>query len=409
MRGRLAIPRRWLLQLVTALVSTVFAKASRAENSTDFRIISDSEAVVPVSIETGAVILEVRLNDRGPFPMMFDTGAENVLTVETTAALGLKTDGAGVTVDSAGNKVPITFTHLLSARLGDAEMTNQRFGVLALPKYLTDRGSRPPLAGFIGYQFLERFAARLNYQDGTLTLKPGSDFHYGGSGIGVPANLAVKTPAVPGAADGISGMFMVDTGSIGALTLRRGFVTGKGFDARHPSAIRIKSIGASGPFEAILMRLDSFDLAESRIDRPAARYASSDAAGFPFTDVDGSIGYEILRQFVITFDYPHRTLWFERSAAFGTKTGQGTAGFQAITADGGGFRVTTVVPSTAAAEAGMQVGDVITEIDGRSTKSMSLNEFAGFIRQPVGTLVRLSINRDHVERPIALTLKDWLP
>ena len=409
MRGTLAIPRRWLLRLVTALLSTVFANASKAENFSDFRIISGSEASVPVSVETGAVIVEVRINGRGPFPLMFDTGAENALTEETAAALGLKTEATEAALDSGGRKVSIAFTRLATVSLGNAEMTNQRFGVLALPQYLTDRGSRPRLSGFIGYSLLERFATSLNYQDGTLTLKPGSDFHYAGTGIRVPLTLAGKTPAIPGAADGISGMFMVDTGSSGALTLRRGFVTDNRLDARHPSAIRIKSLGASGPFEAILTRLDSFGFAESRIDRPATRYASSETAGFPFTDVDGSIGYEILRQFVITFDYPHRSLWFERSSAFGTKTGQGSAGFQAIRVDGVGFNVTTVLPSTAAAEAGMQVGDVITGIDGQSTKSMSLNELAGLIRQPVGTLVHLRIIRDLVERPVALTLKDVLP
>ena len=404
-----AIPRRHFLRLMTAFSSLLLAKAARAEELADFRLSSGSEAVIPLSIEMGAVIAEVRLNGRGPFPLMFDTGAGNTLTEEAAAALGLKTEGTEAAVDSGGRKVSLAYTHLATVRLGEAEMSNQRFGVLALPPYLTDRGSCPPLAGFIGYGLLQRFAARLNYQDSTLTLTPASDFHYAGSGIPVPLTLAGKTPAVPAAADGISGLFMIDTGSSGAVTLRRGFVTDHGLDARHPSPLRLKSIGASGPFEAILMRLDGFDLADSRIDRPATRYASSDTAGFPFTDVDGSIGYEILKQFVITFDYPHRTLWFEHSSAFGTRTGQGSAGFQAIKIAEAGFKVTTVLPDTAAADAGMQVGDVITGIDGQSTKAMSLNEFALFIRQPAGTLVRLTIMRDRVERPVALTLKDVLP
>ena len=44
-------------------------------------------------------------------------------------------------------------------------MTNQPFAVLGLPSYVTDRGSRPPLAGFIGYELLARFAARLDYEN----------------------------------------------------------------------------------------------------------------------------------------------------------------------------------------------------------------------------------------------------
>jgi hypothetical protein len=195
---------------------------------------------------------------------------------------------------------------------------------------------------------------------------------------------------VPGAADGIEGRFVVDTGSTGALTLRRAFVEDHGLNARHTSALRIKSIGAAGPFETILMRLDRFDIAGSRIERPAVRFASTGQQGLPFTDVDGSIGYEILRQFVITFDYRRGELWFERSSAFGTRTGQGGAGFQAVRMEGAGFGVTTVLPNTAAAEAGLQVSDVITEIDGLSTVSMSQGEFAERMRHTAAQCARRS-------------------
>jgi len=392
------------------LIPTGPAVASEAGSVVDFRIISGSEAVVPVSVEAGAVIVDVTINGRGPFPVMFDTGAQNAVTPEIAAALGLKTEGIGTVLDSGGVGLPITFTRVKVMRLGEAEMADQPFAVAALPPYLTDRGSRPALAGFIGYELLARFAVRLDYDRSTLTLKAGSDFRYDGTGVRVPLVFTGKTPVVPAAADGIAGMFVVDTGSSGALTLRREFVEDHGLEARHAPAVRIKSIGATGPFETSLMRLDRFDIADSRIDRPATRFPSTAGkGGLPFTDVDGSIGYEILRQFVITIDYQHRELWFEPSRAFGTRTGQGSAGFQAVKIERAGFKIITVLPNTAAAEAGLRDGDVLTEIDGRSTAPMSVNELVGLIRQPIGTLIHLNIIRDGVRRPVTLTLKDVLP
>src|SRR5207237_9334033 len=114
---------------------------------------------------------------------------------------------------------------------------------------------RPVIAGVIGYELLTRFAVRLDYRHSILTLRPGRDFRYEGKGVRIPFTLAGNTAVVSGAAEGIEGRFVVDTGSTGALTLRRAFVEDHGLDARHPSALRIKSIGAAGTFAAILMRL----------------------------------------------------------------------------------------------------------------------------------------------------------
>jgi hypothetical protein len=380
-----------------------------ASRPADFRITSGTQAVIPVSIEAGAVIVEVSINGRGPFPLMFDTGAQDALTPETATALGLKIAGSGVARDSGGDRVAITFARAGTVRLGNAEMIDQPFAVLGLPRYLTDRGSLPPLAGFIGYELLARFAARLDYDGKTVTLTPGQDFHHDGKGTRIPLAFTGRTPIVPAAADGIAGMFVVDVGSTGALTLRREFVEAHDLESRHPATLRIKSLGAAGPFEAILMRLDRFDIADSRIERPATRFPTVRGEGLPFADVDGSIGYEILRQFVITLDYWHHEVWFERSSAFGVRTGQGSAGFQAVKIEGTGFSVMTVVPNTAAATAGIMVGDLITAVDGRSTAPMSLSELAELMRRPAGTLVYLAIVRDGVVRPVELTLKDILP
>jgi hypothetical protein len=149
--------------LAACLLPAVFANAAEAESSADFRIVSGSESVVPVSIEAGEVIADVIINGRGPFPLMFDTGAQDAVTPETAATLGLKTEGSGTARDSGGDKLAIAFSRVAAMRLGDAEMTDQPFAVLPLPRYLTDRGDRPQLAGFIGYELLARFAVRLDY------------------------------------------------------------------------------------------------------------------------------------------------------------------------------------------------------------------------------------------------------
>jgi hypothetical protein len=368
-----------------------------------------SIAVVPISIEVGAVIIEARINGRGPFPFMFDSGGGDALTPEAVAALGLQAQGKGTIQDSAGRVVPISFTTVETVRLDGIEMRDQPFMVLPLPKYLTDRGMQTPIAGVIGYELLANFAVRLDYDNRTLTISPGSDSGRHANGAEVPLLFRQKTPMVKAAADGFPGIFAIDTGSTGALTLGRKFVEEHGLGTRHSVPLRIRSLGASGPFEMMLTRLDSFEVAGSRIERPAARFAPLGTSRVPTVNIDGGIGYEILRQFVITIDCGQRKVWFERSRAFGARTGQGGAGFQAVRVDGVGFRVITVVPHAAAAAGGLKIDDVITAIDGRPTQPMSLAEMAELMRRPAGTSVQLSALRDGSRRRISLTLEDLLP
>jgi C-terminal processing protease CtpA/Prc len=98
--------------------------------------------------------------------------------------------------------------------------------------------------------------------------------------------------------------------------------------------------------------------------------------------------------------------WFERSRAFGTKTVQWKTGFQAAKADGSDFQVVTVLPDSPAAGAGISIGDVITEVNGRPAASVGQAEFGDLMRRHDGTLIRLSVLRGGKTDSIVLTLKE---
>lgn len=60
--------------LATVLPGTGIGNAAKPEPAADFRIIRGAEAVIPVLLEAGEIIVDVIIDGRGPFPLMFDTG-----------------------------------------------------------------------------------------------------------------------------------------------------------------------------------------------------------------------------------------------------------------------------------------------------------------------------------------------
>jgi carboxyl-terminal processing protease len=59
----------------------------------------------------------------------------------------------------------------------------------------------------------------------------------------------------------------------------------------------------------------------------------------------------------------------------------------------GFVRITYVLPSTPAERAGVQVGDLITTVDGASTKGLSVEAVSGRLRGKAGTVVSVTIQR----------------
>ena len=284
---------------------------------------------MPIVIENGRIVVNVRLNDQRVFPMMFDTGGVEAVTPETARALGLDIEGSGSLRGSGEGAVSVSYTVLKEIRLSEAALDDLHVPVVALPRFFAERGTQPPLAGFLAFELLSRFAVRLDYQRKTLTLTPTAQFRYSGPGQRVALSFAGNVPVIAAEADGIAGQFEINSGSSDALVLQGGFADRTGLSVRHPGTLRMKAGGVDGVFDIAVTRLDGLRIGLSTIERPTAQLPLNGRNGLPIASVDGSIGYGILRQFTVTFDYARREAWFERSADFGARTVAWKTGFQA--------------------------------------------------------------------------------
>ena len=72
--------------------------------------------------------------------------------------------------------------------------------------------------------------------------------------------------------------------------------------------------------------------------------------------------------------------------------------------DTGVIKVISPIDDTPAARAGMKPGDLILSLDGKSVEGLSLNDAVDRMRGPPGTTITISVKREHIDKPIDVTL-----
>ena len=120
--------------------------------------------------------------------------------------------------------------------------------------------------------------------------------------------------------------------------------------------------------------------------------------------IGGNIGEDILSRFTEIFDCMHGQVYFEATKESAEPEIFNRAGL-IFDSFGHGLQVMTVLPGSPGALAGIQTGDVITAMDGK-TSSDEMNQPA--FLEPPGTQLHLTVQNGAKAREVTVTLKEFL-
>lgn len=262
------------------------------------------------------ILIPASVNGRGPYEFILDTGAgTSLLSPRLASELGIVSTGTKEGTGAAG-KVTVALATLDSLAVGGARQEPMPIAITAeIDRIGSAVGAR--IDGDIGYDFLRSYRVGIDYEKRIVRLVQGA---YEAAGAGVLTRCEVSfrlagplKPLIVVAAM-VNGRgpysFAVDTGA-SMTTLSPALAD----ELAIASEDAVNMTGAGGILQATTGRIAS--LAVGGAVLPDLGVVVSDFLGMISnavgTKLDGIVGYNFLRRFRVTIDYPNAVLCLVRT------------------------------------------------------------------------------------------------
>ncbi len=276
---------------------------------------------VPFAFERSSVIVQVKVNDKGPYNMLMDTGAEqSAIDLNTAKELGLKLTsiGNGKVVASGQNNNTLFLTKLPQLQVGNLTAKE----ILALATDFSRISGRIgiPVNGIVGYNFLKNRVVQFDYPKRVVRFYSVSPVSKSGQ-PNTPSRMVLslhfyggdKFPVIDEVyVNGKKIKTELDTGHSGVIALTAAATKRLGLEAEAQAAEPETSEGALGSAVNRRGKLKTLSVGSISVDSPIVSFRAANS-GLDNAPFDGLLGNDFFKDFVVTFDYHNMLVMFEKS------------------------------------------------------------------------------------------------
>jgi hypothetical protein len=355
----------------------------------------------------GHICIAVKINDKSA-TFILDSGAEaNYLFDAGAKRLAVHKDSAPPHItEGVGGTVTAWQTHVDSLEVGDFILKRPRLILMPFPELTT-------ADGILGYEFLKHFVVTIDYKAKTLTLRDAAGAPPIADSLPndnvLPFVLVDGSPCIDIDVDGVKGRFAIDTGNAGSLDISAPFVKRNHLREKYPKFLdNIGGFGIGGPTHSCLVRINSLTLGIVTLHNLPGYLSKQNTGALAQSDRAGLIGREILSRFKVILDYKRsriiladadvkdRALVYNRSGLHFHKS----SAF---------FVISDIDPDTPGAEAGINVGEEVIEVNGVSVIPGSNSALRPALFGAAGDAVRLKLRAsDQSTREVIVRLRELL-
>jgi len=257
----------------------------------------DQPAPIPLRKMLNLIFADVKINGKGPYNFVVDTGASQTALSEKLAQdLGLKAITSTVLHGVGGSgKANSNIYRIGQLQIGDVSVGDLPVGTFADPviSQLAD--------GIIGTAMLADFIVTINYPDGRmeLTHKPVT------ATDAIPIWCVSNMLLLPADANWKPGNFIVDTGAITSV-LSLSMANAMGINEKTPGALVDLGIAGVGGAQGVTLMLPPVTLKTARQSEALSQALAIDlkeVSKMLGTEVSGVAGFDFLKNYKLTLDY----------------------------------------------------------------------------------------------------------
>ena len=334
---------------------------------------------IPFKFENNQVYLRVAINHSEPRLFVLDSGASGcVIDTGVARRLGLAIEGERQGTGAGKGTVKIKFAKDVNYSLAGLSFTVPQ-------SYVIDLSGQPALigrelAGILGSDFFMQYVVEVDYEAQVMTLYDPATFKAAASATAIPVTITRKTPYIKigitlAGRERAERVVQIDSGSGDAVdddTL-----------AQSPQKLEIVGgVGLGQEFRTVLARAQKVDIGPFVLEQPTGATGGVQL-----------IGTEVLRRFLVVFDYNHSRIFLTanshlRDPFVFDASGLSLRWSQDLTA----FIAHDVASASPAAEAGLTTEDKIVAINGQAADQFRIEQVQTMLTQ-AGKEYELSVMR----------------
>lgn len=357
------------------------------------------------------VVIQIKINDKGPFNFILDTGVGLMLitdpklvdSIKISNKRTLKMSGLG-----EGEDYEAYITSPLNIQIRGLKSFDVAAAILKKDHFGLSNYAGIPIHGLLGYEFFNNLAVKINFSDSTLTVSRPRDLRFLRKGIRVPMMIEERKPYIIARVTFSNGTkandkLVLDLGAGHPVSLEN-IIKKEGLPEKFIAANL--GVGLTGPIEGFLSRVQEIDIGRYKIKNVITSFPAVKAVG-PDIRRDGNLGMGLLKRFTVIIDYPDSVLYLKPNAKFSEPFEHDMSGMEYYCAgdDYNRIIISRVEPGSPADLIGLEKDDEILSINFKPVSEMTLEQIDAIFKSQNDRSLLLDIFHDRKIDRVIITLK----